>query len=402
MNTIRTKICGITRPEDALTAAELGADAIGLVFYAKSKRAVNIEQAQAVVKNLPPFVSVVALFVNENEQTIREILRQVPIDVIQFHGDEDDDFCRRFDRPYLKAVRVQSAADIQTAFHAHRMKQAQQSRLLNMLAVEIQPNFQLDNARAPDIYAALYDVYDTPNDKPFLLPLNQLLGFIGAHEWHKKGIDIPQLNRKIHVPFGVFSPLRGEYLDLIAQAPLAPNIQTAFDIGTGSGVIAAILAKRGIPDIIATDTNSKAIACATANLERLGLDKAVSIQSIDLFPESCADLIVCNPPWLPAKPTSAIETALYDPNNAMLTAFINGVRHHLNPNGEAWLIISDLAEHLHLRDKDFLQQCFQTASLNVVDILKTKPQHKKAIDESDPLAFARNKETTYLYRLKAI
>ena len=95
--------------------AELGADAIGLVFYAKSKRAVSIEQAQAVVRNLPPFVSVVALFVNENEQTIREILRQVPIDVIQFHGDEDDDFCRRFDRPYLKAVRVQSAADIQTA-----------------------------------------------------------------------------------------------------------------------------------------------------------------------------------------------------------------------------------------------------------------------------------------------
>lgn len=116
MNTIRTKICGITRSEDALAAAELGADAIGLVFYAKSKRAVSIEQAQAVVKNLPPFVSVVALFVNENEQTIREILRQVPIDVIQFHGDEDDDFCRWFDRPYLKAVRVQSAADIQTAY----------------------------------------------------------------------------------------------------------------------------------------------------------------------------------------------------------------------------------------------------------------------------------------------
>ena len=115
MNTIRTKICGITRSEDALAAAELGADAIGLVFYAKSKRAVSIEQAQAVVKNLPPFVSVVALFVNENEQTIREILRQVPIDVIQFHGDEDDDFCRLFDRPYLKSVRVQSAADIQTA-----------------------------------------------------------------------------------------------------------------------------------------------------------------------------------------------------------------------------------------------------------------------------------------------
>ena len=123
-------------------------------------------------------------------------------------------------------------ADIQTTFHTHRMKQAQQSRVLNMLAVEIGAGFQLSNPRAPDVRAALADVYAEPNDTPFLLPLNQLLGFIGAHEWHKKGIDIPQLGGKIHVPFGVFSPLRGEYLDLIAQAPLNPHIQTAFDIGT--------------------------------------------------------------------------------------------------------------------------------------------------------------------------
>ncbi|MCP1659683.1 phosphoribosylanthranilate isomerase [Neisseria perflava] len=115
MSKIRTKICGITRPEDARAAAEAGADAVGLVFYAKSKRAVTIAQAQAVVAALPPFVSVVALFVNESAERIREILCQVPIDVIQFHGDEEDDFCRQFERPYLKAVRVQNAADIQTA-----------------------------------------------------------------------------------------------------------------------------------------------------------------------------------------------------------------------------------------------------------------------------------------------
>ena len=106
MNTIRIKICGITRLEDALAAAEAGADAVGLVFYAKSKRAVTAAQAKEIAAVLPPFVSVVALFVNEQSDVI---------DVIQFHGDEDDDFCRQFDRPYLKAVRVQSAADIQTA-----------------------------------------------------------------------------------------------------------------------------------------------------------------------------------------------------------------------------------------------------------------------------------------------
>ena len=117
MKNIRIKICGITRPEDARKAAELGVDAIGLVFYAASKRAVTPEQAKKIVAALPPFVSIVALFVNETAETIRETLRQVPIDIIQFHGDEDDEFCRQFDRPYLKAIRVQSALDIEAANH---------------------------------------------------------------------------------------------------------------------------------------------------------------------------------------------------------------------------------------------------------------------------------------------
>ena len=292
-------------------------------------------------------------------------------------------------------------ADIQAAFHRHRMQQAQQSRLLNMLAVEIGAGFTLDLPRAPDVRAALHDVYGQANDAPFLLPLNQLLGFIGAHEWHKKGVDIPALGGKIHVPFGVFSPLRGEYLDLLMQAPLPESCRHAFDIGTGSGVLAALLARRGVPHITATDTNPRAITCARANLQRLGLEKQVQIEAVDLFPAARADLIVCNPPWLPAKPTSAIEAALYDPDSAMLRGFLNGAAAHLNPGGEAWLIISDLAEHLHLRAPEFLSQCFQTASLNVINILHTKPQHQKAFNTADPLAFARAQETTYLYRLRA-
>ena len=124
-----------------------------------------------------------------------------------------------------------------------------------------------------------------------------------------------------------------------------------------------IFARRGVPHITATDTNPRAIACARANLQRLGLEKQVQIEAVDLFPAARADLIVCNPPWLPAKPTSAIEAALYDPGSAMLQGFLNGAAAHLKPGGEAWLIISDLAEHLHLRAPEFLSQCFQTASL---------------------------------------
>ena len=112
---IRVKICGITRPEDAAAAAQAGADAVGLVFYEKSKRCVTVAQAQEIVRVLPPFVSVVALFVNEDAARIYDILAQVPVDVIQFHGDEDDAFCAQFRRPYLKAVRVRCAENIQTA-----------------------------------------------------------------------------------------------------------------------------------------------------------------------------------------------------------------------------------------------------------------------------------------------
>lgn len=117
--TIRTKICGFTRAEDARAAAELGADAVGLVFFEGSKRHVSVEQAQEIVRVLPPFVSVVALFVNETQERIRQILAQVPIDMIQFHGDEPAEFCRLFDRPYLKAVRVRNAGDIAAAAVAY-------------------------------------------------------------------------------------------------------------------------------------------------------------------------------------------------------------------------------------------------------------------------------------------
>ncbi|WP_153717919.1 phosphoribosylanthranilate isomerase [Eikenella corrodens] len=111
----KIKICGFTRPQDAQAAAELGADAVGLVFYAKSKRCVDAAQAAEIVAALPPQVVKVALFVNESAEQIRRILETVPIDIVQFHGDEAPEFCRQFGKPYWKAVRVQSAQDIAEA-----------------------------------------------------------------------------------------------------------------------------------------------------------------------------------------------------------------------------------------------------------------------------------------------
>ncbi|NCN22943.1 MAG: phosphoribosylanthranilate isomerase [Gallionellales bacterium CG_4_10_14_3_um_filter_54_96] len=108
----RVKICGITRAEDALAAARSGADAIGLVFYEQSPRHVTIGQAARLAAVLPPFVSVVGLFVNATAEFVREVLASVRLDVLQFHGDESPEFCGQFNKPYLKAIRVKPGVDL--------------------------------------------------------------------------------------------------------------------------------------------------------------------------------------------------------------------------------------------------------------------------------------------------
>jgi phosphoribosylanthranilate isomerase len=108
----RTKICGITRVQDALAAAQCGADAIGLVFYERSPRHVSIAQAKQLAESLTPFVSVVGLFVDAEAAFVREVLANVPLDLLQFHGDESPEYCARFERPYLKAIRIKSGVDL--------------------------------------------------------------------------------------------------------------------------------------------------------------------------------------------------------------------------------------------------------------------------------------------------
>lgn len=111
-NRTRIKICGITRPEDAVAVVAAGADAIGLVFYEPSPRCVSLNQAQKIVTSVPAFVSVVALFVDPTAKYVQDILNGVRVDLIQFHGDEDSDFCGQFNHPYIKAIRVRQASDV--------------------------------------------------------------------------------------------------------------------------------------------------------------------------------------------------------------------------------------------------------------------------------------------------
>lgn len=283
------------------------------------------------------------------------------------------------------------------AFRQHRAAQAARAQALARLLIEVDATHCIQARRAQDVAQACLEAYG-PVDSGYVVSLRELLGVVSAHEWRKKGVQVPALNDTIHAHYGVFSPLRGEYLDLIAKAPL-PGKSTAFDIGTGSGVIAALLAKRGVAQIIATDTAPRALACAADNLQRLGLNAQVELQQTDLFPPGQAKLIVCNPPWLPETPTSPVEAAVYDPDSRMLRGFLAGLPAHLAPGGEGWLIISDIAELLGLRSREDLSGWIAQAGLRVIERLDIRPRHPKAQDASDPLHAARSQEVTSLWRL---
>ncbi|MFZ4878780.1 methyltransferase [Janthinobacterium sp. Mn2066] len=307
------------------------------------------------------------------------------------------------DKPSKKAKAAKLAKPEPTAteaFHLHRQAQSQRARTLAMLLLPFDADYTVPLRRAPDVKLACNEAYGRGTE-PFIASLRELLGLIGAHEWRRTGVELPALGQRIHPHYGVFAPIRGEYVALVADTPLPPRTKLAFDIGTGTGVLAAVLAQRGVDRIIATDQDARALSCARENLARLDLSHQVDVIQADLFPAGRAPLVVCNPPWLPARPSSPIEYAVYDPDSRMLRGFLAGLAGHLEPAGEGWLILSDLAEHLGLRPRAQLLEWITAAGLKVVDRHDVKPTHPRAQDASDSLHAARSKEVTSLWRLAA-
>ena len=316
---------------------------------------------------------------------------------------------RRADRKPRKPLTEAISGIAGGVFHLHRQAQSHRARTLAMILIPLDSDYVIPLRRAPDMKLACNEAYGAGN-KPSVAALRELLGLIGAHEWRKKGVEVPALgdgttSARIHPHYGVFSPVRGEYVELVNTAPLPhafPRPELAFDIGTGTGVLAAVLARRGVKRIVATDQDPRALACARENIFRLGLHGQVEIMQADLFPAGRAPLIVCNPPWIPARPSSPIEHAIFDPDSRMLRGFLNGLAQHLVPGGEGWLVLSDIAEHFGLRTRDELLALFDASGLRVIERLDTRPQHPKVADFTDPLHAARAAEVTSLWRLAAL
>lgn len=317
--------------------------------------------------------------------------------------------------------------DLGATFREERRRRREEHLLLSRLVVVIEPGPRVALASAPDAAEALREAFwldqpDGPADParlgrhalPGLLPLRDLLGMIGALEWRRKGVEIPALGAHLHPRYGVFAPVRGEHVELVAAAckrwPVAGR--RALDVGTGTGVLAFVLARAGAL-VTATDLSPGALASAREDARRLGLASKVEVVAADLFPGADQpapagsaplgpfDLVVCNPPWLPAEAVTPLDRAIYDPDGAFLARFLTGLRAHLAPGGEAWLILSDLAELLGLRRPGELEAQLEAAGLSVAGGIEALPHHPRSRDPSDPLAAARRREVTTLRRLVA-
>lgn len=312
------------------------------------------------------------------------------------------------------------AGELTDAEEFYRIRQARagRSRIMSQILVPLEVDAEsglaeIPLARAPHVGAVVEFGYggwagsgsnpgsgaESADTRRAVVSLQELVGVQGAYQWFVNGVDVPSLGAKIYPHYGTFLPTRHEYVDLVAQVPLAENLELAFDIGTGTGVLAAVLAKRGVQRVVGTDLHQRAVDCANDNFARLGIAAVASAQLTSMFPEGRAPLIVCNPPWLPGSAATTLDAAVYDPGSKMLLRFLNGLSSHLTDGGEGWLIISDLAELLGLRTRDMLLEAIERAGLVIIDRLDTVPAHGRASDATDVLHAARSREVTSLWRL---
>ena len=284
-------------------------------------------------------------------------------------------------------------------FSQHRIQLGIKAQITGQIFILLSKDFEITLRRGQDVKEACQEVIGEI-DEPVVMPLKVLLALVSAHEWRKKKIRVKHLPQPITPYFGVFSPVRGEYLDLIVQMTNSKFQKMAFDIGVGTGVLSILLTQKGYQHIIGTDIEPRAIACAQENIKNYGLEDRISVIQADIFPQGRADLSVCNPPWIPAIPSSPIEWAIFDPESQFLKKFLAGLKDHLQEDGQAWLIISDIAEHLQLRSREELMTWIKDAGLKLEKKVDVVPKHPKVQDTEDTLHFAREKELTSLWVLK--
>jgi methylase of polypeptide subunit release factors len=283
------------------------------------------------------------------------------------------------------------------AFRAERQARALEHETLGRVLVELDGRYRLSKLkRAPDVAQACRWAWG-PAPGTTLVALKTLLGVLGAAQWRAQGLAVPGLEQKLTPHYGVYAPTRSEYVELLSRVDVKGK--RCFDLGTGTGVLGLVLLARGAVSVVGTDQEPRAIACARENAERCGVTPRFTLVEGTLFPPGRADLVVCNPPWVPEAPKNRVDRAVFDEGSAVLRELLAGLPQHLERGGRGLLILSNLAELLGLRAHGELEALFAERGLRCVRTHQARAKHGKARDRDDALHAVRSQEVTTLYEL---
>jgi predicted RNA methylase len=287
------------------------------------------------------------------------------------------------------------------------------SELLNLNRVPTTSKSVLAYAFKNDRSVLLDDQQSAMCDSEFLLlSLSDHLAMIGSYEWNRKGIYIHALQDYIYPHFGVFPPTRQDYISLIDHITVDSAAKTyvcMLEVGVGTGVLSMILMKQNkVHHVQGTDINPYAVACAQDNIWRHGLNDKFTVMQADLFPASTKakyDIILFNPPWLPGNAAKHLDDAVYDsPKQDTIRRFLTHAHQYLHPDGQIYLIMSNLGILLGLYQEDDLHQMVEEGNLEIVKVWHTTFETKKSKRKAEelPIESARAKEVISLYQLRVI
>jgi len=280
-----------------------------------------------------------------------------------------------------------------------RTQTGRTAEALGRLLVVIGADGRVAAGRAPDTQRAVELAWG-PSTRPRLVSLNNLVGAMGAAEWTRKGLEVEGLRGRIIPRYGVFSPTRSAYVELVRR--LEVTGQSVMDVGCGTGVLAFVLLQAGARQAVGVDLDPRATECASDNARRLGLQDRFEAIEADLFPEGLrSDRIVFNAPWMPEAPRTRLDRSVFDEDGATLERFMAGVRAHLEPGGQAALILSDLPERLGFRGPGAVEAMADRHGLALVETHGLPARHGRTRDTSDPLHAARAAERVRMFVFSA-
>lgn len=278
-----------------------------------------------------------------------------------------------------------------------RARTGRTAEVLGRLLVVIEPDGRLMTRRAPQSEVAVRLAWGL-TDHPRIVSLNNLLGALSAAEWTRKGIEIEGLEGRLTPRYGVFSPTRSAYVELASRLDVSGR--SLLDVGCGTGILAFVLLQAGARSAVGTDLDQRAIECARENAERLGLSDRFEACEADLFPAGArADRIIFNAPWMPEAPRTRLDRSVFDEAGGTLARFLTQAPRHLEPGGQAALILSDLPERLGLRDPGAVEALASEAGLRVEHVHEVPATHRRSKEASGPLQAARADERVRMFIL---